>query len=377
MATNNQKIKCPECGESISIDDVLTHQIEEKIKEELQEENKLKRRELLKEKEELDKQKNDFEIAQKNAQTEVDKKVNEKLATEKIILLKQLKTEAESQQSAEINLLEEQLSEKDLKLKEAVKNELTLRKEKQELKNEKDAFELEKTRQLDEERQNIEENASKKATEAQQSKIDQLSKQLLDANKVKDELARKLEQGSQQTQGEVLELELEEIITRAFPHDDVVPVPKGVSGADVIQKIHDKNGLECGQIIWESKKTKAWSEGWVQKLKDDQRAVKADLAVIVSSVLPKDINGFGLHNGVWVSNINLSIALATSLRVNLIALSHEKMMSVGKNEKMEVLYSYLTGVEFKQRVEAIIEAITGMDEGLRKEILVYLNQITK
>jgi len=397
MTTNNKKIKCPECGESISIDDALTHQLEDKIKKELQEENKIKRSEMAKEKKVVEEKTRQLDEAQKNVQIEVNKKVNEKLATEKVNLWRKAKVEAEKQKTAEIKLLEEQikargekliedsrkenegerkmleeqLADKDLKLKEANQNELTLRKEKQKLKDEKDAFELEKTRQLDEERKSIEEKASKKATEAQQSKIDQLRKQVSDANKTNDELTRQLGQGSQQTQGEVFELKLEEIISKAFPFDEVEPVPKGVSGADIVQKVRDRNGRECGQIIWESKNRKAWSEGWVQKLKDDQRAVKADLAVIVSSVLPRGMNGFNFHNGVWVCSVNFSTALATALRANLIALNQEKMMSVGKNEKMEVLYSYLTGIEFKQRVEAIIEAFSGMDAGLRKEKLVY------
>jgi hypothetical protein len=127
----------------------------------------------------------------------------------------------------------------------------------------------------------------------------------------------------------------------------------------------------CGQIIWESKKTKAWSEGWIQKLKDDQRAIKADLAVIASVALPENVNGFAFRNGVWICDVKMAIALAMALRTNLETLTRERAMSVGKNEKMEVLYKYLTGVEFKQRVEAIVEAFSSMDEGLKKERMAY------
>ena len=156
-----------------------------------------------------------------------------------------------------------------------------------------------------------------------------------------------------------------------FPHDEIVPVPKGVSGADVVQKVKDHSGRVCGQIAWESKKTKAWSDGWIQKLKDDQRVIKADLAVIASATLPEDVKGFVFRDGVWICDIKLIVALAAALRINLLNVSRERAMSVGKNEKMEVLYSYLTGVEFKQRVEAIVEAFTNMDMGLRKERLAY------
>ena len=458
MNDSEQKIKCPKCGESISIDDVLTHQIEEKIKKELGEENRLKEVEITKQKKELEAQKDKLEEAQKNTQIEVNKKVAEKLATEKVTLWKQAQIEAEKQKTAEIKLLEEQIknkdeklieantetlkarvdrqkleeekksfelvkvrqieeerkkieeeaflravkqnerdsakllkqveeaekekeaerkileeqiAEKDKKLQEAKENELRVRREKNKLEEDKRNFELEKQRQLDEERKKIVEEAGKKATEEQQYVIAQLKKQLTDATKAKDELARKLEQGSQQTQGEVLELELEEILKVEFPHDEIVPVPKGVSGADVIQKVKDHSGRVCGQIAWESKKTKAWSDGWIQKLKDDQRTIKADLAVIASAVLPEDVKGFVFRDGVWICDIKLIVALATALRINLLNVSRERAMSVAKNEKMEVLYSYLTGVEFKQRVEAIVEAFSSMDEGLKKERIAY------
>ena len=458
MTTNEQKIKCPKCGESISIDDVLTRQIEEKIRKEVEEQQKLKEIEIANQKRELEVQKMQLEDARKNAQIDINKKVAEKILTEKVTLWKKAQVEAEKQKAAEIKILEEQikgkdeklmevniealkarvdrqklesdkknfelekikqieeerkkieedafaraikqseistiklkeqlmevkkekdvekkmleekLAEKEDKLREASKKELEIRKEKNKLEEEKQSFELEKQRQSDEERKKIFEEAGKKATEEQQYVIAQLKKQLTDATKAKDDLARKLEQGSQQTQGEVLELELEEILKVEFPYDEILPVPKGVSGVDIIQKVLDRSGRLCGQIAWESKKTKTWSEGWVQKLKDDQRVIKADLAVIVSAVLPEDVKGFVFRDGVWICDIKLTIALATALRINLESITREKAMSVGKNEKMEILYAYLTGVEFRQRVEAIVEAFSNMDEGLKKERIAY------
>ena len=371
MSDSKQKIKCPKCGESISIDDVLAHQIGEKIRKEIEVEQKVKEAEIAKKQKELEAQTIQLEEVRKNTQIEVNKKVAEKLAIEKTALWKQAQIEAGKEKEAEKKMLEEQLTEKDTKLREANEKELLLRKEKNKLDEEKRGFELEKQRQLDEERKKITEDANKKATEEQRYIIAQLQKQLADATKAKNDLSRKLEQGSQQTQGEVLELELEEILKAEFPHDEIVPVPKGVSGADVVQKVKDHSGRVCGQIAWESKKTKAWSDGWIQKLKDDQRVIKADLAVIASATLPEDVKGFVFRDGVWICDIKLIVALATALRINLLNVSRERAMSVGKNEKMEVLYSYLTGVEFKQRVEAIVEAFTNMDVGLRKERLAY------
>ena len=185
------------------------------------------------------------------------------------------------QSKAEKEILEEKIKESTMRLNEAQKNEIEIRKEKNRLEQEKKDFELEKQRQLDEERKKIEEEAGKKAAEAERYKIAQLEKKLNDALRVNEEQRRKLEQGSQQSQGEVLELELEDLLKQKFLHDEIIPVAKGVGGADVIQKVIDHLGRFCGQIVCESKKTKAWSEGWIQKTKDDQRRIKADLAVIV------------------------------------------------------------------------------------------------
>ena len=297
--------------------------------------------------------------------------MTDQLKAEKLRIFKEARTEAEKEQNVLTTLLEEQLKNKDEKLAQATKNEVELRKEKIKLEEDKQIFELEKIRQLEEAKNVFIEEASKKAAEEQQYVVAQLKKQLTDAIKAKDDLARKLEQGSQKTQGEVLELELEKILKAEFLHDEIAPVPTGVTGADIIQKVIDRTGRACGQIAWETKKTKSWNENWIQKLKDNQRAIKADLAVIVSAILPEDVKGFIFRDGVWICDIKLIIPLAIALRINLESIIREKSMSVGKNEKMEVLYSYLTGVEFKQRVEAIIEAFTSLDAGLKKERLAY------
>ena len=188
-----------------------------------------------------------------------------------------------------------------------------------------------------------------------------------DALKVNEELHRKLQQGSQQTQGEVLELELEQLLRTHFPLDQIESVPKGIGGADVIQRVVSKSGNFCGTIVWESKRTKAWSEGWPQKLKDDQRAVKAEIAVLVSEILPKDCKNFGQCDGIWVSNSQCAVGLAAALRVQLVEVAMTKLAAVGKNEKMETLYQYLSGSEFRQRVEAIVEAFVAMQEDLQEE----------
>ncbi len=371
MAINEQTIQCPTCGESISIDVVLTRQIEEKIKKGFEAEQKIKEDSLIKKEKDLQKKVDEIEKNKQNLDSVIKGKVADLLTIEKMKLFEQARMEAEKEQAEKTALLEVQLKSKDEKLKEATKVEVELRKEKMQLEEAKRTFELEKVRQLEESKAAIIEEASKKAIEEQQYVVAQLKKQLMDAAKAKDELARKLEQGSQQTQGEVLELELEELLKTEFPNDIILPVPKGTKGADIIQTVLNRSNRECGKIVWESKKTKSWSESWIQKLKDDQREIKADIAVIISLALPENVQGFVFRDGVWVCDIKLACALATALRINLESITREKAASTGKNEKAEILYDYLTGIGFRQRVEAIVESFTSLEEGLRKERIAY------
>jgi hypothetical protein len=371
MPTEEQKIKCPDCGASISIDAVLTRQIESKLKNSLAAEQRTKELELEQKSNELKNQALAIAEARRSFDVSVAQKVNEQLGKEKIELWKKARLEAAKETETEKIILAEQLREKDAKLQAASEKELEIRREKNRLEEDKKNFELEKQRQLDEERQKIQEEAGQKAAEAEQYKISQLEKKLNDALKANEEQKRKLEQGSQQTQGEVLELELEDLLKAEFPLDEITGVRKGVNGADIIQKVSDKLGRACGQIIWEAKFTKNWNENFIQKLKDDQRDAKADIAVIVSAVLPDDVQTFKFRDGVWICGIKLAAALAVALRANLEAVNREKAMAVGKNEKMDIIYSYLTGVEFRQRVEAIVEAFSGMKSGLEKEKLAY------
>ena len=231
MSNITNEIICPNCHEPISIDDVLTHQIESKLKK-------------------------DFEEKEAVLKASLERENTKKLDALSVDLTKKVKADVVKEGEAERKFLEDQLKDKEQKLKESSEKELELRRQAIQLKEEKDRFELEKQRQMDEERKKIEEEASKRATEVAQAQIDQLKKQNSDAIKANAELTRKLEQGSQQTQGEVQEMILEETLKSEFIYDDIIPVPKGVNGADVIQIVKNKNGIECGKIILESKKTK-------------------------------------------------------------------------------------------------------------------------
>jgi hypothetical protein len=215
--------------------------------------------------------------------------------------------------------------------------------------------------------QKIKESALKSVEESHRLKIKEKDKKMEEMTEQIIELKRKAEQGSQQTQGEVLELELEDILNSNFTSDNIKPVPKGIKGADVLQEVISPSGQYCGTILWESKRTKSWSDSWIEKLKDDQKDAKADTAVLVSITLPKGCKNFSSLSGVWVICFDLVMALATVLRTSLLQLSNIKLLSVGKNEKMEILYKYLSGPEFSQKVESIIETFKDMKEGLEQE----------
>jgi hypothetical protein len=260
-----------------------------------------------------------------------------------------------------------QLEEKEKNLAETRKAEADLRKHARELEEREKNVELEVQRKIDEEKVRIEEVTATRVLEQYRLKDKEKERTISELQSSLEDMKRRVEQGSQQAQGEIQELDLEERLKAIFPWDTIEPVTKGIRGADVIQRVRDGMNRECGSIIWESKRTKSWSDGWIQKLKDDQRSATADIAVLVSQVLPKDMGNFGEQDGVWVTDYLSFVGLAAALREQLIHVAEVKRASVGKDQKMEVLYTYLTGVEFRQRVQAIIETFAALEEDLAQE----------
>jgi len=349
-------IKCPNCGFEIAISEVLTVQIRERLKSELETGIRKREAELLKREKQLS-----------QAKASIDEQVAEKLKVETAKIQVQAQQVATNKLKVELEDLKNQVAEKDKKISEAQKAELELRKKKRELEEEKADLELKVVRTLDEERGKIKQEALAKFGEEHRLKDAEKNKLIQDLRKDLEDAKRRAEQGSMQIQGEVQELDLESVLKTAFPYDDIQPVPKGIRGADIVQNVFDATHKPCGIILWEAKHTKHWSDPWVQKLKDDQREIGADIAVIVTEAMPKDIDNFSLRDGVWVTQFNLAIGLATALRQQLIDVTFARLGAVGKNEKMEVLYQYLSGPEFRQKVEAIVETFTMMQAQLDKE----------
>jgi hypothetical protein len=182
-----------------------------------------------------------------------------------------------------------------------------------------------------------------------------------------DEAKRKSEQGSQERQGEVLEIDVEAELTRRFPHDVITPVRKGARGADIVHEVRDQALRLCGTVVWEIKNARHWQPNWLDKLKEDQRAIRANLAVIVSTALPEGIVEFGRIDGVWVAGLRAWPALASALREQLIQVAFAHAAAEGKHEKLECLYRYLAGDQFRGRIEATVEAFTALQRGLNGE----------
>ena len=271
------------------------------------------------------------------------------------------------QDAGELDLLKQQLAEQQGKALKAQQAELELRKKTSELEQKQREMDLEISRRVDAEKQSLEEAIRKTAGEEQALKLREKEKQIEDLRKALEDAKRKSEQGSQEIQGEVLELDIQASLGQKFPLDRIDPVPKGVTGADLIQTVHNSLGQPCGRIVWETKNTKNWSSAWLAKLKDDQRATGCNLAILVSAALPEHVREFDCLDGVWVASLRVWPALAVALREQLLQVAFAHAASQGKSEKMEQLYHYLAGDQFRQKVQGIVEGFTALQDQLARE----------
>ncbi len=344
-----QYITCPECGARIPLTEAFTRDIEDKLR--LHYDTEMRRRN----------QEHATELKAK------EREFQDSLAAERTRIEDQARKKALESVSLELKDKEQQLEEQRKKLAAAAQQELDLRKRQRDLEERERNLRLEVDRTLDDERRKIREETLKKVTEDHRMRELEKDKQLNDLRLQLDEMKRKMELTSQQMQGEVQEMELETVLRQQFRADSIEPVPKGIRGADVIQIVQSPKGQRCGMIIWESKRTKAWSDGWIQKLKDDQRLVKAEIAVLVTTVLPKDLNRFGFLDGIWVTDFASAVGLASALRENLLQLAYLRNSMAGMEEKRDQIYAYLTGMQFRQRIEAIVESFNAMKDDLEAE----------
>ncbi|HEX2855435.1 MAG TPA: DUF2130 domain-containing protein [Opitutaceae bacterium] len=263
--------------------------------------------------------------------------------------------------------LQEVLKQRDGKLAEAQKAQADLIKKQRELDDAKRELDLTVQKRVQEESAVVRQQGRKEAEDELKLKVSEKEQVISSMQKQIEELKRRAEQGSQQMQGEVQELALEALLRAKFPFDTIEPVPKGEFGGDSLHRVVSPLGQNCGTILWEFKRTKSWSDGWLTKLRDDQRAAKAEISVLISHALPKDVENFDLVNHVWVAHPRVAIPVGIILRQSLIELANARLSSEGQQTKMEMLYSYLTGPRFRHRVQAIVEAFSNMKEDLDRE----------
>ena len=318
------------------------------------------------------------------AKEQLDEQVAEKIRSERTRIAAEEAKKAKlalqtdlDQKAKELSDLQTLMEEREAKLAEAQKAQADLLRKQRELDDAKRELELTVEKRVQEGLAVTREQAKKEAEEGLKLKVLEKEQTIASMQKQIEELKRKAEQGSQQLQGEVQELELEALLRAKFPRDTIEPVPKGEHGGDALQRVVGSNGQPCGTIMWESKRTKNWSDGWLAKLREDQRAAKAEIAVIVSQSLPKDVDTFGVVEGVWVTQPKTVLPLALTLRHTLIEVGCARQASEGQQTKTEMIYQYLTGPRFRQRVEAIVEAFSTMQEDLDKEKKAIIKQWAK
>jgi hypothetical protein len=363
-------ITCPHCHSEIKLTESLAAPLLESTRQQYEKRLSDKEAEVAKRESEI----KDRAAALAKDKAAIDDQVAEKLKAEKARIAVEESRKAKAllgadleQKAKELTELQEVLKVRDEKLAEAQKAQAELIRKQRELDDAKREMELTIEKRIQESLAATRDQAKREAEDGLKLKVQEKEQTIAAMQKQIEELKRKAEQGSQQLQGEVQELELESILRGKFPRDVVEPVPKGEHGGDLLHRIFGTLPQCCGTILWESKRTKNWSDGWLAKLREDQRAAKAEVAVIVTQALPKEIDSFDLVDGVWVTSPRTFLPVALVLRQSLLELALARQAGEGQQTKMEMIYQYLTGPKFRHRVQAIVEKFADMQEDLDKE----------
>ncbi|WP_138678728.1 DUF2130 domain-containing protein [Candidatus Accumulibacter phosphatis] len=382
--TTEPTITCPNCKTVIRLTESLAapliaatrQQYEQQLLQ--KDEEVAKREQSVREKEKLVAQ------AKRTLDEQINEQVAEQLKAERARVVAEeakkakLATAAELDAKArEVTELQEVLKVREEKLAEAQKAQAELIKKQRELDDAKRELELTVEKRVQDSLTDVREKAKREAEEGLKLKVLEKDQTIASMQQKIEELKQKAEQGSQQLQGEVQELELENLLRTKFPFDTIEPVPKGEFGGDALQRVTSQAGQVCGTILWESKRTKHWSDGWLTKLREDQRTAKAEISVLVSQVLPKGVETFDVLDGVWVTSPRAALPVATMLRHTLLQVNTARQVSEGQQTKTEMVYQYLTGPRFRHRVEAIVEAFSSMQQDLDKERKAIMRQWAK
>jgi hypothetical protein len=349
-------IKCPNCQHEFPLEEAVSEEYKKELREQMVAYKKQKE-------EELAKKEKEWQQAAQKREADIKQQVEEALR-------KSIYTDFENK----LRLLEQNNKENEEKLKQAREQQLEFLRKEQELKNKEAELELSVQKKLQQEREKLAEDIRKleeqriaaKETEFQ-LRLKEMEEKLEAQRKLAEEMKRKAEQGSMQLQGEAQELALEEILRVAFPFDVISEVGKGVRGADCIQTVRNALGQECGKIIYESKRTKDFSNDWIDKLKADMRSLGADISLTVTQAMPKDMDRFGEKDGVWICRFEEVKAVAYMLRDGIVKIFNATRSQENKGDKMHMLYDYLTSTEFAEQWKAIREGFMSMKVSIQKE----------
>jgi hypothetical protein len=363
-------IICSNCQTEIKLTETLAAPLIEAVRRESDQKLRVKEAEIAKREAAIRAQ----QAQMKEAKDAMEAELADRLKAERKKLAEEEGRKARAAVSIDLDLKDQQLeeanklaSERAAKLEEAQKAQAEALRKAREYEDAKRELDLTVEKRVQEKQAEIQQRAKAEAEEALRLKVQEREQTILSMQKQIEDLKRKAEQGSQQLQGEVQELQLEALLRASFPHDTIAPVPKGEFGGDAIQHVTTPLGQASGRILWESKRTRNWSDGWLQKLREDQRMAKAEAAIIVSQALPKSIETFGQIDGIWITSPKCAVALALAIRQLLIEVAAARKSGEGQQSKMEAMYQYLTGPRFRHRVEAIVEKFGEMQADLEKE----------
>lgn len=376
-------IRCPSCQTEIRLTESLAAPLLAQTRQQFQQQLAEKDAAIAQREAHLRQQQQQLATAQSELEAQVAAQVETALASARQQLVAEESRKARAAAAAELEAkarelaeLNEVLKSRDAKLAEAQLAQAELLRKGRALDDAKRELELTVEKRVQDAIGEARVQARREAEEGLKLRVLEKDQTIASMQQTIEELKRKAEQGSQQMQGEVQELELEHLLRTKFPYDEIAPVPKGEFGGDTVQRVVH-GGIACGSILWESKRTRNWSDGWLVKLRDDQRAAQADVAVIVTQALPRGIETFDVVDGVWITSPRAALPVATVLRHSLHQVSLARQAGEGQQTKTEMVYQYLTGPRFRHRVEAIVEAFTSMQEDLDRERKMLTKQWAK
>ena len=334
-----QLITCPHCNKKFPLSEAMKHEIEEQVKSDHQKE--------------LDELEEAHQKQMENAKNEAANQAALKVK-------KEVQTEMDN--------LKDQVKELETKSEDFSKKELAFLKRERQIADKEKQIELEKQRFINQKTEELQISVRETVETELKGKLSEKDQKINRLEKLAEELQKKAKQGSMEEQGEAFEQELENILRSCFPIDEFDPIPKGKRGADIIHRVKTENQKHCGTIIWEAKNAENWSDGWIAKLRDDQRQTGGEtVGIIVTKALPKTIKRFGFQDGVWISDFYSIIGLATAIRTKFQELHQVKSAIAGRSSISDLIYNYVTGTEFRTRIEATGEALRDMKADVDKE----------